>query len=64
MSVDEEKAKFLKYHFPKEVTDDAEVFSNIARIPDAMLQRVDPTNLVLVEHLKTINPNEETGKLL
>ena len=57
---DEEKDEFLKYHFPKEVTDDAEVFSNISKIPDAMLKRVDQNNPVLVEYLKSINPNEET----
>ena len=37
---------------------------NIARIPEAMLKRVDPANLVLVEYLKNINPDDETGKLL
>ncbi|CAH1428266.1 unnamed protein product [Lactuca virosa] len=29
-----------------------------------MLKRVEPTNSVLVEYLKTINPDVETGKLL
>ena len=61
---DEEKAEFLKYHFLKEVSDDMEIFTHIARIPDAMLKRVDPTNSVLIEYLKTINPDVETGKLL
>ena len=51
---DEETAEFIKNQFPKEVMDDAEIFTHIARIPDAMLQRVDPTDLVLMEYLETI----------
>lgn len=61
---DEEKAEFLKYHFPKEVKDDVEVFPNIARIPDAMLKRVDPVNPVLLEYLKSVNPDVQIGMLL
>lgn len=61
---DEPKAKFLKYSYPKVIEGDAEVFPNIARIPDAMLKPVDPTNPVLMEYSKTINPNDETCVLL
>ena len=44
----EEKAEFLKYHFPKEVLDDMDIFTHIVRIPNAMLKRVEPTNSVLI----------------
>lgn len=64
MPAEEETTAFLKYHFSKEANDDVEVFTHIARIPYARLKRVDQANLVLVEYLKTINPNVETGKLL
>lgn len=64
MPADEETIEFLKYHFPKEVTNDEEEFPNIASILDAMLKHVDPTNSVLVEYSKSINPSVETGKLL
>ena len=38
----EEKAVFHMYGSSKEVADDPEVFTSIARIPDAMLKKVDP----------------------
>ena len=44
--------------------DDIDVFPSVARVTDAMLQKVDPANLVLVEYLKTVNPSIETDKLL
>lgn len=63
MPVDEPKAEFLKYHFLKSVEDDEEVFPSVARIPDAMLKKIDPLNPVLVAYLKTINPTIETEVL-
>ena len=54
----------MKSHFPKEVSDDMEIFTHISMILDAILKRVEPTNLLLIEYLKTINPDVETGKLL
>lgn len=64
MPDDEETAKFRKYHFLKEVSDDAAIFTHIARITDAMLKRVDPTNSVLIEYMTTVDPRIETRKLL
>ena len=64
MPTDEETVEFMTYQFPKEVTDDSEIFTHIARMSDAILQRVDPTNLVLMEYLETINPDDGSGKLL
>ena len=61
---DEEKVDFQTYNYPKDVTDNAEEFPFVARIPDAMLERVDPKNPVLVPYLKNIDTNVETGKLL
>lgn len=43
--------------------DDLTKFPSVVRIPDAMLRRFEPTNPVLVEYLKTINPSIETGVL-
>lgn len=63
-SDEEETAKFMKYHFSKEVSDDVEIFTLVARIPDIILKRVDPTNAVLLEYMTTIDPTIETGKLL
>ena len=60
----EETVGFALYQFPKIVKDDAEVFPSVARIPDAMLRKVDPTNHVLVNYLMTINPDIETRVLL
>ena len=54
----------MKYHFPKTVEDDSEVFLNVARIPDSMLKKVDPTNSVLVTYLKHVNPSVKTRILL
>lgn len=61
---DEVKEEFVKYHFPKTVEDDVDIFPIVARIPDGMLKKVDPTNLILVEYLKHINPLVENGVLL
>ena len=36
----------------------------VVRIPDVMLKRVDPTNIVLVTYLQTIDTTIETGILL
>ncbi|CAI9290648.1 unnamed protein product [Lactuca saligna] len=49
---------------PKEVSNDNEFFSHVARIPDAMLKKVDPTNVVLIDYMTTIDSKVETGKLL
>lgn len=61
---DEQKVELLKYNFQKAIEDDEEMFPNIARIPDAILKRVDPTNSVLMEYLILINPNVKTSVLL
>ena len=47
----DEKVTFQSYHYPKEVLDDNDEFPIVARIPDAMLKKVDPSNLVLVAYL-------------
>lgn len=60
----EQNAEFLKYHFPKSVEDDYEVFPIVARILDGMLKKIDPTNSVLVAYLKHVNTSVETGILL
>lgn len=52
------------YHYPKTLDDKPDEFPLIAHIPDAVLRRVDPTNLVLVAYLTTINPSVEPGVLL
>ncbi|CAI9272958.1 unnamed protein product [Lactuca saligna] len=46
------------------MTDDADEFPFVVHIPDAMLRRVDPTNVVLVAYLKNIDPTVQTGILL
>lgn len=61
---DEEKVTFQSYHFPKEVVDDADDFRNVARIPDAMLKRVNPTNSILIAYHKTFDPSIPMGMLL
>ncbi|CAI9281020.1 unnamed protein product [Lactuca saligna] len=61
---DEEKVVFHVYSYPKDATDDTEGFPIIARIPDAMLKRVDPTNTVLITFLHTLDTSVETGVLL
>ena len=61
---DEAKAEIMKYHFPKIVEDDLEVYPNVARIPDGMLKKIDPTNSVLVAYLKHVNPSVKTRILL
>ena len=60
----EETVEFTKYQFPKSVEDDSEVCLTIARIPDCMLKKVDQTNPALLNYLKTINLDVETGVLL
>ena len=52
------------YHYLKTVEDNAKNFPNIARIPNVMLQKVDPVNPILVEYLTNISPSVETGTLL
>lgn len=54
------KDKFGIHQYPKTVEDDSEGFPNVARLPDAMLRKVDPTNPILVAYLHTINPTIET----
>lgn len=58
----EETTTFLVFRHPKTV--DAELFPTVARIPDAMLHKVDPSHPVLVSYLKTINLDIEIGVLL
>lgn len=50
----------MKYHFPNLVEDDYEVSPNVARILDAMLKKINPSNSVLVANLKNVNPFVET----
>ena len=45
------KVEFGIYQDPKNVEDDLEVFPNVARIPDAMLRKLDLKNHVLVVYL-------------
>lgn len=40
------------------------IFPSVARIPDAMLKKVNPTHKILVKYLQKINPYVETGVLL
>lgn len=61
---DEPKAEFSLYHHPKMVEDNQDEFPSVARILDALLRRVDPTNPVLEAYLTTINPLIETRVLL
>lgn len=61
---DEQAAEFSLYHFPKTVEDDPDMFPTVARIPNGMLRKVDPTNPILVAYLQTINPSIETSFLL
>lgn len=46
------------------VTDDHVLFPSVARIPDAMLRRIDPANLILVQYFTSVNPNVTVGVLL
>lgn len=41
-----------------------DVFPTVSRILDAMLCKINPTHPVLVQYLKIINPDIETGVLL
>ncbi|CAI9286432.1 unnamed protein product [Lactuca saligna] len=59
----EDKAVFHMYGSPKEVHDDPAIFTTVARIPDAMLKKVDPTNNVLVSYLQSIDTTVVTGML-
>lgn len=56
-------AEFSMYHYPKTVENDIDVFPIVARILDAMLNKVDPTNHIFTAYLQTINPSIETGVL-
>ena len=40
------------------------MFPTVVRIPDAMLRKAEPSHLVLVGYLQTINPSVVTGVLL
>ncbi|CAI9290725.1 unnamed protein product [Lactuca saligna] len=44
--------------------DEHVVLPNVARIPNVMLQKLDPANPNLMAYLQTINPSIETGVLL
>ena len=55
---------FHTYSCPKDATDDLDVFLFAARIPDAMLKRIDPSNPVLISYLESIDSSVETGILL
>ena len=57
-------AEFSLYQFPKEVEDDENIFTHVARIPDAMLRKVSSTHKVLIRYMKTFDPAVETGILL
>lgn len=63
VSESDELVDFATYNFTKLVEDDVGIFPNVARIPDAKLQKVNPKNLILIEYLKTINPSIKTRKL-
>lgn len=52
------------YHYPKNIEDNPDMFPTVACIPDAMLQKVDPANPLLVDYLQTINTSIKTGVLL
>lgn len=54
----------MKYQFQKTFENDSDIFPNVARIPNGTLKKVDPTNSILVEYLKHVNPSVETGILL
>ena len=59
-----EVAEFSLYQFPKVVEDDENIFTSVARIPDAMLRKVHSTHKVLVRYMKTFDPAVQTGVLL
>lgn len=60
----EETVEFSMFLFTKTVEDDGENFPTVARIPDAMLKKVDATHPMLVKYLQSINPDIITGVLL
>ena len=53
----EQNVEFSLLHTPKLVTDVLVLFPSATCIPDAMLQRIDPTNPILVQYLTYVNPN-------
>lgn len=50
-----EYAEFTMMTAPRVFVDDANVFLNVARIPDSMLKLIDPTNPLLVNYLLSID---------
>ncbi|CAI9278680.1 unnamed protein product [Lactuca saligna] len=54
------RVEFAKYNFPKAVEDDVKEFPTVARIPDAMLKKVDPSNSVLMAYMQ-IEPKKTTS---
>ncbi|CAI9268433.1 unnamed protein product [Lactuca saligna] len=52
------------YSCPKDAADDTDEFPFVARISDAMLKRVDPTNIVLITYLQSIDTSVETRVLV
>lgn len=59
-----DELEFVRYLFPKTIEDDVTIFPLVARIPNGMLKKVDPSNPVLMAYLLTISTNDETGVLL
>lgn len=47
---DEQVAEFSLYQFPKTVEKHLDMFPTVARIPDAMLRKVDPSYPLLVAY--------------
>lgn len=62
--VDDPMAEFGIYQHPKLVTDDVDDFPNVSRVPNSMLRKVNPIDLVLLPYLQTINPSTVTKVLL
>lgn len=60
----EETATITKYQFPKTITDDAQIFTSVARIPNAMLKKVNPTYKILIKYLQSLILDVETCVLL
>ena len=61
---DKDTSYFSQFNFPKIVEHDVNVFPTVVHISDAMLRKIDPADLVMIDYLKIINPNFETGMLL
>lgn len=53
----EDVVEFSLYQFPKAIEDDVNIFTSVARIPDAMLSKLSSTHKVLVRYMKTFDPN-------